>query len=560
MAVELGKDKITFLVPPELRDIPLWEEQSAEESSGKDGKGITVYYGENLNIDSLKPIENNDRVFVRINLPGKETDEKFVSELKEKGYPVFDIDDISIMNIGGLFMGLEYAILELAYLWGFNPINQKAVEGYKRKTREVSAGLKEGEIVSVPAEWESGKAEYNDLITEYHQPIIDAGIERQKVVDQIKSGDYTNLVIPMEIEEQMASGQITIKEYAERVLPGLELGIITEQELKDEVARLGTDMGNAAAVSAAIHNIANRKGSMEAAHTYSYGRMTDEFRAVLQDARSIYTNKFKIPTKLGEGPDINHFFVQNDTAGRDFRVATYIMPLDAKQPEFLEYDVNLLRAPTIGTVQSMIEVGRKAMLLTLNKSIDDLTEEDLKGIRQFYQDVDQYLDAPGTDKAMLSQQAIEDLVRSKYDTDTRFTTKSLFNKIREAVPDLSVADLEDRLQTLADNNRIKKIGDKWELNPVGGINLNPELLDLQIKRDGKGVPLPVFEQPIGEMKIDGFMPVIINVMPVYNMPLLLGIADRDEKGKDLGYKPGHDPYAIRKRFSFVVEEQEEVYS
>ena len=68
----------------------------------------------------------------------------------------------------------------------------------------------------------------------------------------------------------------------------------------------------------------------------------------------------------------------------------------------------------------------------------------------------------------------------------------------------------------------------------GGINLNPSLLNLQIKRDGKGIPLPLSQQPIKNMKIDGFMPVIINITPVSNLPLLLGIAPR-KSAEDVGY-------------------------
>ncbi|MCK5604135.1 class II fructose-bisphosphate aldolase, partial [Candidatus Pacearchaeota archaeon] len=64
-------------------------------------------------------------------------------------------------------------------------------------------------------------------------------------------------------------------------------------------------------------------------------------------------------------------------------------------------------------------------------------------------------------------------------------------------------------------------------SPVGGINLNPNLLDLQIKRDGNGVPLPINMQPIHQMRIDGFVPVIINVTPVVNLPLLLGLANSE---------------------------------
>ncbi|MDO8675618.1 MAG: hypothetical protein Q7K71_05845 [Candidatus Omnitrophota bacterium] len=66
-----------------------------------------------------------------------------------------------------------------------------------------------------------------------------------------------------------------------------------------------------------------------------------------------------------------------------------------------------------------------------------------------------------------------------------------------------------------------------EKDPYGGINLDPAMLNLQIKRDGKGIPLPINQQPIGNMKIDGFMPVIIKVTPISNLPLLLGLTDKE---------------------------------
>jgi len=67
--------------------------------------------------------------------------------------------------------------------------------------------------------------------------------------------------------------------------------------------------------------------------------------------------------------------------------------------------------------------------------------------------------------------------------------------------------------------------------PLGGINLNPALMDLQIKRDGNGIPLPFNLQPIEIMNIEGFIPVIINVTPVLNVPLLLGFDMPDTNDK-----------------------------
>jgi len=61
----------------------------------------------------------------------------------------------------------------------------------------------------------------------------------------------------------------------------------------------------------------------------------------------------------------------------------------------------------------------------------------------------------------------------------------------------------------------------------GGIDLNSAFLNLQIKRDGNGVPLPLPQQPIGNMNIEGFAPVIINITPMPNMPLILGLGDEE---------------------------------
>ena len=56
----------------------------------------------------------------------------------------------------------------------------------------------------------------------------------------------------------------------------------------------------------------------------------------------------------------------------------------------------------------------------------------------------------------------------------------------------------------------------------GGVNFNPTLIDLEIKRDQQGVPLPLIEQPIGAIQIDGLTPVIFEITPIVNPTLLLG--------------------------------------
>ncbi|MCB9772433.1 MAG: hypothetical protein H6754_07785 [Candidatus Omnitrophica bacterium] len=61
---------------------------------------------------------------------------------------------------------------------------------------------------------------------------------------------------------------------------------------------------------------------------------------------------------------------------------------------------------------------------------------------------------------------------------------------------------------------------------VGGIDFDPTNMNLQIKRDGRGVPLPLPQQNLEQINIQGLFPVIINIVPVnaQTLPIFLGQA------------------------------------
>ncbi len=65
---------------------------------------------------------------------------------------------------------------------------------------------------------------------------------------------------------------------------------------------------------------------------------------------------------------------------------------------------------------------------------------------------------------------------------------------------------------------------------VGGIDFDPSLLNLQIKRNGHGVPLPLPEQNIENINIDGLYPVIINMQPatIENFPFLTSAENKEK--------------------------------
>ena len=54
-------------------------------------------------------------------------------------------------------------------------------------------------------------------------------------------------------------------------------------------------------------------------------------------------------------------------------------------------------------------------------------------------------------------------------------------------------------------------------SPVGGIDFNAANLNLQIKRDGHGVPLPISQQDLQNIKIDGLVPIIIDIKPAASL-------------------------------------------
>jgi hypothetical protein len=81
----------------------------------------------------------------------------------------------------------------------------------------------------------------------------------------------------------------------------------------------------------------------------------------------------------------------------------------------------------------------------------------------------------------------------------------------------SAVNKDVRVQPMASSSSIKE-------TPVGGIDFNPATLELEIRRDGNGVPLPALEQPQELFNIPGLSPVVISITPM-NLPLVLGLKE-----------------------------------
>ena len=106
----------------------------------------------------------------------------------------------------------------------------------------------------------------------------------------------------------------------------------------------------------------------------------------------------------------------------------------------------------------------------------------------------------------------------------------LFNPFYNPLPAISVPGPsspqipEVRPDSLGQDSIISEPVTAVMNDAYGGINLNAKLLDLQIKRDEKGIALPFEQQDLEKLKdVKGFLPIIINIQPIQNLPKLLGL-------------------------------------
>ncbi|MFA6384257.1 MAG: hypothetical protein WCY10_02665, partial [Candidatus Omnitrophota bacterium] len=348
MAKNLKKDKLTIIVPAELKAFPMWAEQLIEESLGKDGKGVTLFYDErDLDVSTLKPAASNDRVFLRVNLGSEKPRADLWKHLTENGYPTYEINLNDLEDTGGLMLGLQISVAIVGYLWNICFVNQPAVEGYKIASKDMKKAIENAgsDIVKVLKNTYPNSSKKGSL-TFYYDPLIQIG--------------------------------------------GLKI-----RDIQEQVRLFNSTMEDPAAVYAAILFLL--KDRIEAGEFASYGSMTDELREVLENARSdIFTRGLNMPAKISIGPDKNHAFQQNIEDGKNMFFSQYFLPLRVVQPEDVDllkgtpaFSDLMIKAQTLGTVQSMIKNSRKVILIT-----SDLTaEESAVEMAQLYKAVAGYLAA-----------------------------------------------------------------------------------------------------------------------------------------------------------------------
>jgi hypothetical protein len=89
--------------------------------------------------------------------------------------------------------------------------------------------------------------------------------------------------------------------------------------------------------------------------------------------------------------------------------------------------------------------------------------------------------------------------------------------VDRAVSDQGILAISRALRTAFDREVLQK--------PPGGIDINPALLDLLVKRDGNGIKIPMAQLPVKDTDIYGFEPVIFKIEQVDNLPAFIGVEE-----------------------------------
>ena len=133
-----GRDKVTLVTSPGIRDFGAWLEQLIAESTGKDGRGLIPVDREDL---AQPERYGADRVFAYLRLESAPdaAQDQALERLAKTGHPVIRISVPQPYELAQEFFRWEMATAVAGSILGINPFNQPDVEASKLETRKLTS-------------------------------------------------------------------------------------------------------------------------------------------------------------------------------------------------------------------------------------------------------------------------------------------------------------------------------------------------------------------------------------------------------------------------------------
>jgi transaldolase/glucose-6-phosphate isomerase len=188
-----GRDKITFVLSPQIHTLGFWLEQLIAESTGKNDRGIVPVEsdvqqnGEPITMKGGVAGLSDDRLFVYLKLKSDDTNDKFVSQLKRAKRPVVTLTLNDLYDIGAEFFRWEFATGISGAVLGVDPFDEPNVTESKVNTKRLLDAFES-----------SGQFD-ND------EESRSANSQIGKFLKQTKPGDYVSIQAYLPYTEEVAS-------------------------------------------------------------------------------------------------------------------------------------------------------------------------------------------------------------------------------------------------------------------------------------------------------------------------------------------------------------------
>jgi glucose-6-phosphate isomerase len=141
---QVGRDKVTLLLPKAWAGIGIWTKQNFEESLGKsEAIGIKIVTGESVTLRNYRAPKSpkQDRVFLSVQVQGGGPSEHAakLQTLRRAGYPVAVVTFPKGALLSTYMQFMHYAVFGLGWLRQMNFVTQPGVELYKSITSRLYA-------------------------------------------------------------------------------------------------------------------------------------------------------------------------------------------------------------------------------------------------------------------------------------------------------------------------------------------------------------------------------------------------------------------------------------
>jgi len=139
-----GRNKLLLVLPPSYLGLAPWVEQVVEESLGKEGRGLLIFYDQDLSRADSWPDDYSLVQFVDASLATERGEplDRLVSSARP--FARLELASFTADDLGGrlallarFFAGWNLAVAVFGYLNGITFAGQPAVESYKRYAREL---------------------------------------------------------------------------------------------------------------------------------------------------------------------------------------------------------------------------------------------------------------------------------------------------------------------------------------------------------------------------------------------------------------------------------------